>query len=570
MIPKAADLVTSRRTRSAQRLLLCFTLTLLPPVLGLLPAALRGQSQPSRSAKKQRAEEREDSFRRWLNEDVVYIISGPERSVFQKLKTIEEKEQFIEQFWYRRDPDLRTTSNEFKEEHYRRIAYANERFASGIPGWKTDRGRVYIIHGDPAEIEKHRSGESYQRPYHEGGGFTAVFPFEIWRYHHIEGIGSDVELEFVDPSGSGEFRLAMNPWEKDAFLFTPGTGLTTAESLGLASRDQRSYFQPYARDLYPGMGHRAKDDPFTRYITRARIQQPKAIKYKDLKQIVDVRVGYDNLPYQVGMDYFRLNEDSVLVPITFELENRHLTFKQEGEMFVARVAVYAIITSITHRVIKEFDDDLMISYKPEYLKAGRMGRSVYQKVIPLDRKMRYRLDLVLKDLGSDSVGGTRKAIIPPPYQTEKLGLSSVIFSDYVRSVGDSADPDEMFVIGDLKVRPSLSRVFTRGLPVALYLHVYGATLDQTTLEPALALRFRILRDGKQIKYWSEEHGESIQFKSGLRVVVLKNLHAETLPPARYDLEIEVEDQLSKQQVSISQRFRVKAVVPPVERAGSGR
>ena len=147
-----------------------------------------------------RAEESQDYYANWLKADVAYIATGAEKNVFNNLTTPEEKEQFIEQFWIRRDIDRRTSENEYKTEHYRRIAYANERFASGRPGWMSDRGRIFIIHGDPAEIEAHPNGGWYMRPQNEGGGYTVAYPFEIWRYHYIEGVGDDVMLEFVDPS----------------------------------------------------------------------------------------------------------------------------------------------------------------------------------------------------------------------------------------------------------------------------------------------------------------------------------------------------------------------------------
>jgi GWxTD domain-containing protein len=118
-------------------------------------------------------------LRRWLDEDVAYIITSEERSAFKHLKTDEEREQFIESFWLRRDPTPDTIDNEYKDDHFQRIAYANEHFASGIPGWKTDRGRIYIMYGKPDEIESHPSGGTYDRPIEEGGGTTSTFPFEI-------------------------------------------------------------------------------------------------------------------------------------------------------------------------------------------------------------------------------------------------------------------------------------------------------------------------------------------------------------------------------------------------------
>src|SRR3982074_1558221 len=165
--------------------------------------------------------ELETPYKKWLSEDVVYIITDEERQAWKRLATDEEREQFIEQFWLRRDPTPDTAENEFKEEHYRRIAYANERYASGIPGWKSDRGRIYITFGPPDEIESHPSGGAYQRPQEQGGGTTSVYPFQKWRYRYIDGIGTNVVVEFVDPTMTGEFRMTMDPSEKEALQHVP-------------------------------------------------------------------------------------------------------------------------------------------------------------------------------------------------------------------------------------------------------------------------------------------------------------------------------------------------------------
>src|SRR6266852_755144 len=170
------------------------------------PTTQKPDKEQRRKIKKT-LKELETPYKQWLNEDVVYIISPEERQAFLQLETNEEREQFIEQFWLRRsgNPDL--PDNDFKEEHYRRIAYANEHFASGIPGWKTDRGRMYIMWGPADEVESHPTGGTYDRPMEEGGGSTSTYPWETWRYRYMEGIGENVIWEFVDPSGSGEYRL---------------------------------------------------------------------------------------------------------------------------------------------------------------------------------------------------------------------------------------------------------------------------------------------------------------------------------------------------------------------------
>src|SRR5262249_30961734 len=269
--------------------------------------------KPSKDQSRKQKEELKSVYKHWLDQDVSYIITDEERRAFKALKTDEERDQFIEQFWLRRDPDPDTPENEYKEQYYERIQYANEHYASGIPGWKTDRGRIYIMFGKPDEIESHPAGGPYERPSYEGGGSTSTYPFETWWYRYIEGIGSDIEIEFVDPSGSGEYHIARSPDEKDALLYVPGAGLTLAESLGLANKAQRitgaGYYGGSSNQLFGG---RAKDQPFERLQLYADLQKPPAIKFPDLQVKADLpEVATDVLPFSVRTDFFRLSAESV-------------------------------------------------------------------------------------------------------------------------------------------------------------------------------------------------------------------------------------------------------------------
>jgi len=161
-------------------------------------------------------------YDRWLNEDVAYIITDQERAAFKGLQSDPEREHFIEQFWQRRNPTPDSSENKFKEEHYRRIAYANKRFASrATPGWKTDRGRIYITFGPPDEIDSHPSGGAYIRPPKEGGGQAMTYPFEEWVYRYIEGVGKDVMMTFVDATMTGEYRMTRDPSEKETIVLRP-------------------------------------------------------------------------------------------------------------------------------------------------------------------------------------------------------------------------------------------------------------------------------------------------------------------------------------------------------------
>ncbi len=236
-------------------------------------------SRPLSEREKKKREEKlrkelETPYRKWLNEDVAYIITDEERAAFKRLQTDEEREQFIEQFWLRRDPTPDTVENEFKEEHYRRIAYANEHYASGIPGWKTDRGRIYITYGPPDEIDSHPSGGTYERPPEEGGGETSTFPFEQWRYRWIEGVGTNIIIEFVDPTMTGEYHMTMDPSEKDALLYVPGAGLTMMESMGLANKTDRFYRTDGTHLGTPFGGETESMNEFTRLEQFAKLQAP--------------------------------------------------------------------------------------------------------------------------------------------------------------------------------------------------------------------------------------------------------------------------------------------------------
>lgn len=529
----------------------------------LLLAFLAVSSSTVASQKSNKASPRQDLekdyFKKWLREDIVYIITPEEKDVFRKLTTAEEKEKFIEQFWLRRDPDPRTPENEFREEHYRRIAYANEKFTSGDPGWMTDRGRVYIVHGEPDSIVSRPDGGAYVRPIEEGGGTTSVHPYEKWRYRYLEGLGPDIELEFVDPTHTGKFQLAVFSWEKDALLMVPGAGKTLAEQTGRATRADRPALMPAAGGAGYGpesMYNRAKDTPFARYELAAKIQAPPVVKYKALRDLVQVSIRYNLLPFEVRQDCIRLNEAQFLMPITIQVRNSDLTFKTESGGQVARMAVYGAVTSLTNKIVHEFEDDVLTPLRKVGPEKVSRSFSIYQKVIPLQRGTRYKLDLIVKDLNSGNVGVYRKGLIPPSFGEGNLSASSLILSNAILRLDKIPNRDVMFVLGDVKVLPKIDKRFTQKMPFGVYFQVYNVMLDQTTAAPSLQVLFKLLKDGKVLKFATDENGESIQFFSGQRVVLIKQLSLEGLEPGDYQIQIEVIDRLSDRRLELSDTFSV--------------
>src|SRR6516164_9254391 len=327
-------------------------------------------TKPLSERQKKKKEERlrkelETPYRKWLNEDVAYIITDEERTAFKRLQTDEEREQFIENFWLRRDPTPDTVENEFKEEHYRRIAYANENFASGIPGWKTDRGRIYITYGPPDEKESHPSGGSYERPPEEGGGTTSTFPFEQWRYRYIEGDGSNIIIEFVDPTMSGEYRMTMDPSEKDALLYVPGAGLTMMEQMGMSSKTDRFNRTDGTHLGVPFGAETEKMNEFNRLEQFAKLQRPPAIKFKDLEAAVNSRISYNILPMKVRSDFFPLTDATVLTYVTLQFDNKDLQFRAKDGVQKASVNIFGKVSTMTRRIVTNFEDTVEVSSPPE-------------------------------------------------------------------------------------------------------------------------------------------------------------------------------------------------------------
>jgi len=502
-------------------------------------------------------EEQEDYFQKWLDEDVIYIITDEERKVFEDLTTPDEKEQFIEQFWFRRDPDPRSATNAYKAEHYRRLAYVNEKFSVGMPGWMSDRGKIYIIHGPPAQVESHPTGGQYQRPMREGGGWTQAYPWERWRYRHIEGIGDDVELEFVDKSMTGQYRLALNPEEKDALLQLGTHGATLFEIYDQELKRDRPYINPLNREKWNYL-QRRRDMAFERYLTYAKVQGVQEIKFTDLQEIVKIDVTYEKIPLDARVDYFRLNDAQVLVPITFELKDKDLTFLQREGGLMAEVAVYGIITSITNRIVDEFEDELMTGYSLKDGQTPGTGGAMYQKIVVLDNDTRYKLSLVVKDLNSGKVGVVRKAITPPKYDPSSLGISSLLLSSHIYVLDDLPEDNSMFVLGDLRIRPSLDNVFSHNMRVAMYLQAYHSELDQSRLEPSIRVTSRISRDGDAVVEMLDEAGESVQYFNSERLVLIQELPVASLKEGRYQLEIEVEDRIGNKIAATEADFEVIA------------
>jgi GWxTD domain-containing protein len=523
------------------------------------PSAPPAQNQKLSKEQKQKIKktlkELDTPYKTWLNEDVVYIIAPEERAAFLQLETNEEREQFIEAFWQRRSSNPDLPDNDFKEEHYRRIAYANEHFASGIPGWRTDRGRIYIIWGKPDEIDSHPTGGTYDRPMDEGGGTTTTYPWETWRYRYLEGIGENIELEFVDPSSTGEYHLTMDPSEKDALTNVPGAGLSLMESMGMASKADR-FTRSDGTHLPTAMGGTpASLNEFNRLELYAKVQRPPDVKYKDLEAIVTSRMVRDQLRFHYRTDFLKVTSETVLVPITVQIPNNQLSFKAKGGVHSAELNIFGRVSTLTGRVVQTFEDSVLRDYPDSLFAMSVKQLSIYQKALPL-RPGLYRLDLVIKDVNSGNVGAENARLAVPRYDEEKLEASTLILADQIEHVPAKQVGTGQFVLGSSKVRPRLDADFTTSDKLGIYLQVYNLKPDDKTHKSNANFVFTVKKGDQQVMQFKESSEEMKQ--TGDQVTIERLLPLATLAPGKYTLEVTATDKLAQTTVTRSADFSVRS------------
>jgi GWxTD domain-containing protein len=533
-----------------------FLPAILAALVGSLPI-LAQQAKPTQDPNDKPRNVKTESmkvYKKWMENDVAYIITDEEKKAFKALATDEERENFIENFWRRRDPNPDTEENEFREEYYERIAYANEHFASGIPGWRTDRGRIYITWGKPDSVESHASGGTYDRPSYEGGGSTTTYPFEIWFYRHLDNVGDGLEIEFVDPTGTGEYRLAQNANEKDALRMVPGAGLTTQEELGLIDKGDRISGVDGRRLTY----QREQDTMFRRMEILTGLQKPPSVKFSDLQGLAGGDTGSvldkDPLNFDVRIDFFRQSDDRIITAFTVQTRNKDLQFKDSGGLQSASMNIFARITAVSGKRSGIFEDSVTTNATAEELAQLRDKKSIYQKAIALTPGT-YKVDVVVRDVNTGNKGVVNMGFVVPKYDEKKLSTSSMVLTSKLRTTNER-DIGQMFVIGNAKVIPNLAGIYRQGEDVGVYLQVYNAGVDQTTLRPDVDVNYILTKDGKEVLRQKEDW--SGLSDSGQRLTLARLLPTAFLPLGDYELKVLIQDRVGTQTIENKGKFTITA------------
>ncbi len=532
-------------------------------MLGVLCAASASASAWPQSGAERKPAAVNSYYQKWLEEDVCWIISEEERDVFAKLTTDEEREAFIQQFWDRRDPDPATADNEFKIEHYRRILYANERFTAGISGWKTDRGMIYIRFGPPDHTVSKPTGGPYERERKEGGGFTSIFPIERWEYRHIEGIGDDIELEFVDDKGGGLFELTFDKQRKDALLLSGNMGLTLDELEremmgGAVNKQDRVTGRRYSGDykgVYSGMGgfESTRDKPLAQLGVSAALNRAPAIKYKDLEAAVSTRIYYSGFPFEIRQDFIRLTDQQVLVPVTVLVSNEQMGFASTMGIYHGGVQIFGRVTGLRNQIEAMFEEEVVRDFSPDEFEKAKSRSSVYQKRLILKPGI-YKIDVAVRDLQSKRIGTMERRLEVPRFGEPKLQTSSILIASRIEA-GTVDRTTGNFILGDLKIIPKTDDSFKSSEELGLYLQIYNFALDAASSQPSLKVEYSVARKGQEADVWRDS--SSMMRFAGSYCRLARMINLSRLQPGIYQLRVRIHDAISGQAVETAAEFAVR-------------
>jgi GWxTD domain-containing protein len=451
-------------------------------ILLVLAASLpaRAQKTPALSGK----------YRAWLEEEVVYIITATEREVFRELTTDRERDLFIESFWRHRDPSQGTEKNEFREEHARRIAYANKRFlGAGKPGWKTDRGKVYIILGPP-------------RTQHEYLGLSSIYPAEVWSYQGIAipGLPQEFDLLFFQRNGLGDFVLYQpggdGPWSLlPGYRGDVGDYLAAYERLSLIepalARTSISLIPNESVHSFPSLMSSALLQNLDSAATR-KVEDLWARKFRDYRSLVDVEYTAN---YIDSGSLLQVIQDGSGVPfVHFSMQPGAISVAEEGDSVTTGLSFNGILTDLQGRTVFQFEKTVPLRFSKEQFGKLRQRPFAFADVFPIVPG-EYKLSVLMKNSVSKEFS-TLEATVKYPAAFPAPRLSPLFLAFNAVRTSSPASGPRPFVVRDFQIYGDPESTFMTQDTLHLFVQVLGLGPE---LKARGSLRFVIEKDGKEIE-----------------------------------------------------------------------
>lgn len=498
-------------------------------LLFFLTAILPLQTQIKKSPR-----DLEKKYRKWLEEEVVYIITPKEKDVFLQLETDRERDIFLEAFWKQRDPDPNTPENEFKKEHYRRISYANQWFGKEGPGegWRSDMGRIYIILGEPNHIERYEN-------------VTEVYPVIIWLYEgKVEyGLPNSFNVVFFKKSGVGEYEL-YSPVKFGPqsllihYMGDPADHLTAYYELMAVEPN----IADVSLSLIPGeRGYIvspsiASEILITSNIPRAPRQQvkdtyaEKLLMYKDMVE-VEYTANY------VDSDSFAkiIWDKSGISFVHYLIEPKRLTFEQVGNKFKTNLEVNGNVADINGNTIYQYEKSIPIEFEREQFNNIKAKLFSFQDMFPLIEGD-YKLNILLKNsISKEFTSAERDITVPDP---SSLRISPLLLANKIIRNSEYREKNKPFLIGDLQLLPSPRNDFTSEDKLYLYFQILGMTKE---LKENGIIEYALFKEGEKVHSLIKNIKDCSDTLNYFEEFPLAGL-----PPAYYNIKVTLLDNTKKE------------------------
>jgi hypothetical protein len=398
----------------------------------------------------------------------------------------------------------------------------------------------------------------------EGGGETSTFPFETWHYRYLEGVGENIDLEFVDSCQCGDYHYTIDRSEKDALLHVPGAGQTEYEQMGMAKKADR--FKGGMENLGTGpMSSSQQSKEFDRIEQAAKLFAPPPIKFTDLDNFISEHklLTGPPFPFDVRTDFIKVTDSTVLVPITVQLKNRDITFVTKDGVSKGVVNILIKVTTLTHKTVQSQEDTVSVEQPAELLEKSLNHQSVYWKALPLLPGL-YRLDIAIKDVNNpDHVGLYGRSLNVPTYNDEKLATSSLILADEMNIVSSREIGAGSCVIGNTHICPRVSAnpatpvTFKRAQELNFWMQVYNLGIDDATKSNQATVTYQITQTATGAVIFEKELESKDLGAHSDQLTVEKSLPMAGLEPGKYKVTIKINDTISKQEIAQSAPFVVE-------------
>jgi GWxTD domain-containing protein len=502
-----------------------------------------------------------ERYHKWVDEEVGYIITKRERDVFMKLQTDRERDIFVEAFWKHRDPLPETPRNEFEEEHYRRLNYANATFgrATPIPGWKTDRGRIHILLGEPRNIEQYTN-------------VNGVYPVEIWFYLGDESLGlpTGFNIIFFKRNGVGEYILYSPSVDGPRSLIADAMGgyRDTDRISGSFSEDQAAYkalqqLEPnLARQtlsLIPnegaptGLGSLASERLMATIFSapQKKVQDDYAdaiLKYKDSVE-VEYTANYVSSEVQVQV----IRDAAGVSLVHYTVEPARITAEEAGGKYEIRFRLTGRVSDAAGRTVYQFDKDLPFSLTSGELQDMRAKSLSIQDVFPLVPGA-YNLDILIKNVLSKEFSGAARALVVPG-PGEAVAMSPLLLAYGLEKKAPAPGERVPFKAGNAQLLCQTRKTFSANDPLVLFFQLYGLSEE---LKGAGSLRYDFLREEEPFLTRTARLEPGPAGDTVIDVQPLKDF-----PPGYYQARVTLLDGQGKEAASAKENFEVSpaAAVP---------